>query len=481
MTENRGLEKFPPIAALTVTQNRCALVLRMLSGVRELDYPREQIDIFVVDSASSDNTVESIRRDFPDVNLSVSNENLGIAAGFNMAIKSAMGAKRKYKYYWLLDSDVQVERQTLLPLVEVAESDPLVAVVGSAVYEPGRAEELVTAGFHIDWKNCNVCFNVPGEHSRDSTFDVELIPACSSLTRAELYEKQGLWDERLWLYWGDTEWCMRSIRNGYRVCCAGKSKVWHRNWANVKVDYYFAYMLHDRVRSALLFNLCYSPKRSLSGIRRFILTSHLKAAFENLTLRPNFSRAHQEGVKDFLRGDFSRKDFSAWSDDCEIADTDGICSSLVKRLPKQPRIILNQIGDEFNKTQIRRIFERHFDSIKWEEIPVHKDFENVSVSGRLREYMFFLMPQLLLRIVTLYKRRDVIISPMALPCLYNIAAARYTVLLSPSMRGCVRKNRICSAFWNVLKTFARGFWAAYIALPRALNNCEELKGVFGSK
>ncbi len=475
MDKNFSPTDLPAVAILTVTRNRRKLVLRMLSQLQELDYPREQLDIYMVDSASCDDTVEAVQQEFPEVHLTIYNENLGIAAGFNASIKAAMNATRKYKYFWLLDSDVQIEPQTLLPLVKTAESDPGIAVVGSAVYEPDRPDRLVTAGFHVDWRNCNVAFNVPADSERDGLFEVELIPACSSLTRAELYYKQGLWDERLWLYWGDTEWCMRSIRNGYRVFCTGKSRVWHHSWANVKPDFSFPYIIHDRVRSALLFNLCYSPDRSLAGLRRFILKSYLKAAFENCTVRPNFSRAYHEGVQDFLKGDFSKKDFSSWAEGFEIDDIDRICSRLSKRLPKQPRIILNHIADEAQKHRIKQTFEKNFNGIIWEEISVHKDFENTLASDRMREYMFFHFPRLLLRTLAYYKRKDLIISPVSLPCLYQVAAAKYTMLLSSSMQACVQKNNISTAFWNVFKTVFKGVRVAYFSLPSALNNCDVLK------
>lgn len=465
----------PAVAVVSVTRNRCKPLLRVLSQLRELEYPKEMLDIFLVDSASVDDTVERVRQEHPEVNLTESRDNLGIAAGFNTGIKQALNAKRQYKYIWLLDSDVEIEKQTLMPLVVTAEENPEIAVVGSAVYEPENRDQLVTAGLNIDWKTANVAFHIPPDNNVDGVYDVELIPACSSLTRAELYEKQGFWDERLWLYWGDTEWCTRMLRNGCRVCCDAKSRVWHRNWAKIKQDFNFPYVLYGRIRSALLFNLCYNPENSVAGVRYLIKKSYLKAAFENFTLRPNFGRAYVEGIKDFLAGDFSKKDFSSWPMDIESKGIDQICRRLSEKLPKNPRVILNMISDEHQKAEIKRTFQKYFKQIRWEEIHVRTDRDNMNASARMHEYLYFHLPQLLLRLLTIFNRRDLIVSSINVPCLYNIAAARYTMLIDPSGGGYFCRNRPIFGLAKCFATIIKGLKVLYMDLPRALKKCQAIK------
>jgi len=465
----------PAVAVVSVTRNRCEPLLRVLSQLRDLDYPKKMLDIFLVDSASVDGTVQRVRQEFPEVHLTESRDNLGIAAGFNMGIKHALNAKRQYKYIWLLDSDAEVENQTLMPLVETAEKEPSIAVVGSAVYEPNKRDKLVTAGLNIDWKTANVAFHIPSDNKIDGVYDVGLIPACSSLTRTDLYRKVGLWDERFWLYWGDTEWCTRVLRKGYRVCCIIKSRVWHRNWAHIKPDFHFPFALHDRVRSALLFNLIYNPRHSLTGIRHLILKSYLKGAFENFTLRPNFTRAYNEGVQDFLKGDFSKKDFSSWSKDIEPRGIDQICRRLSERLPKNPRVILNMISDEHQKAKIKRTFQQYFQEIRWEEIHVRTDRDNMNVSAHILEYLYFHLPQLRLRLLTIFNRRDLIISSINVPCLYNLAAARHTMLIDPSGQGYLCKNRAIYGLIKCFTTIIKGLKVIYMDLPRALKKCHLLK------
>jgi len=466
---------YPTVAAVSVTRNRCEPLVRVLSQLRSLDYPGDKLGVFIVDSASADDTVARIRQQFPDVHLTESKENLGIAAGFNTGIRQALKAQRQYKYIWLLDSDVEIEDGTLMPLVDTAEQNSEIGVVGSAVYEPQDRETLVTAGLNIDWSSANVAVHIPADEKAAGLYDVAVIPACSSLTRADLYDKLGLWDERLWLYWGDTEWCTRIRRNGYRVCCDGRSKVWHRNWANIQPNFSFPYVLHDRVRSALVFNNCHNPKRSIACMQRFILRCYLKAAFENFTARPNFSRAYDEGVQDFLCGDTSKRDFSSWLDTANLPKTDDAIKSLTDKISKRPTIILNQISDESIKEKVIIAFEKHFEQIQWKSISPEKEVQGRSASERSRLYLSSYLPKLLMKIMTYYCRKDVIVSSISDPCLYNTVSAQHTLFYDDQLHSYVQENNLLKSLVACVRMLMKGISVAFFSLPKALKECEPLK------
>ncbi len=470
-----SLKILPSVAIVSVTHNRRGPLLRLLSQIRDLDYPGELIEIFLLDGASTDGTVERVKKDFPEVHLTIAKNNLGIAAGFNAGIKEALNSEREFKYIWLLDSDVEVDRDTLMPLVEKSESETDIAVAGSAVYDPTQRDKLVTAGLYVRWEKANVTYNRPRGDDREGSFDVDLIPACSALTRAEVYKKIGLWDERFWLYWGDTEWCARSKKSGYRVCCVGRSRAWHRNWATVKADFYFPFILHDRVRSALLFTLLYGRKHSAAGVRNMILKSYVKAAFENLTLRPNYIRANEEGVNDFLRGFFLEKDFSSWFDISKLDKIDDICRALKGKIPDNPRIILNQVDGALGKEEIKEVFQKYFERIRWEEIPVKKNSGDADLLSDYSEYILYHLPRLLFYLLTFFKRRDLIVSPVYTPYIYNVAAARHTLLLNDSLCGYLREDRISRGLMNFFRILMKGLKVSFFDLPRALKNGSILK------
>ena len=463
--------EWPRVAVVTVSRNRCGVLSQLLSQIEELDYPSDKIDIFVVDNASTDNTSGTVRKLFPQVNLQVASRNLGISAGFNCGVRHALAnGKTDYEYIWLLDDDVVLDKMSLRTLVEAFESDADIAVVGSAVYDISDPEQLVTAGFKTDWQKATINYHVPEGKNGQTLFDVDSIAACSLLSKAACYKEYGLWDEHFWLYWGDTEWCTRLSAMGYRICCETKSRAWHRNWALVAPHFFSPVLLYDQVRGALLFNLRHNPKTSIDGLRHLIVKSHLKAIMEIFTQRPFFSQGLIKGVGDFLGGNFPNDNTFSWADRLETTDLFEIHGAevhkkIVHKAGQNLTVILNQIKKDDRQTKIKRFFEKHFNQIDWTEIPIKRNIKKSHLSDHFSEYLFFHIPRLLFRLPLFFKRKDLIISDIAHPDMYNIVAARYTMFIDSSGNISVVENRLCRAAVDIFQVVLRCMRALFVQLP----------------
>ena len=68
-----------------------------------LNYSRDEATVYVADNASTDDSLELLRRDFPDVRLILLEQNWGFAEGYNMALQQVDA-----EYYLLLNSDIEV-------------------------------------------------------------------------------------------------------------------------------------------------------------------------------------------------------------------------------------------------------------------------------------------------------------------------------------------------------------------------------------
>jgi GT2 family glycosyltransferase len=113
------------ILIIIVTWNKKKYVLDLLAAVNTLEYPKENLDILVIDNASTDGTVEEIKQDYPDINLICNKENIGGTGGFNTGLSWAFEQPlEKYKYLWLLDNDVLVHQHALIELVNLLETKP---------------------------------------------------------------------------------------------------------------------------------------------------------------------------------------------------------------------------------------------------------------------------------------------------------------------------------------------------------------------
>ncbi len=214
-------------AVVVVTWNKAARVRDCLRSLAAL--PERDFDVFVVDNASTDGTVEMIRGEFPEVELLVNEENLGGAGGFNRGMRH--GLERGYGLIWLLDNDVTVEPDALRALEGVMAGRPDCGVVGSKIYAAGTGLAFIQElGSFIDWENGGITLNRNGvfDHGRIAeTVEVDYVPACSMLARSAALEGLELFDPSYFLYWDDIDFCHRVARAGWSVLACGESEVNH--------------------------------------------------------------------------------------------------------------------------------------------------------------------------------------------------------------------------------------------------------------
>jgi len=113
---------YPKVAIVILNYNTRGFLEKFLPGVMATDY--ENLEIVVADNASKDDSIEFVQTYFPAVTIISLKENFGFAGGYNRALADVQA-----DYFVLLNSDVEVTSNWLMPLVELAESDISIAAV----------------------------------------------------------------------------------------------------------------------------------------------------------------------------------------------------------------------------------------------------------------------------------------------------------------------------------------------------------------
>ena len=93
--------------------------------------------ITVIDNCSQDNTVELVKREFPDVDIIVTDENRGFGAGHN----KMLGVNSKY--HAILNPDITLNGDTLSGLVDYLEKNPEVALVTPKILNPDGTQQYL--------------------------------------------------------------------------------------------------------------------------------------------------------------------------------------------------------------------------------------------------------------------------------------------------------------------------------------------------
>ena len=103
------------ISVVIPSWNRCALLLACLASVQA--QARDDLEVIVVNDASTDETVNRVTREHPQVRLIHLAENLGFARAVNRGIRAATG-----EWVLLLNNDVTLAPRFLERMLFVAEA-----------------------------------------------------------------------------------------------------------------------------------------------------------------------------------------------------------------------------------------------------------------------------------------------------------------------------------------------------------------------
>jgi GT2 family glycosyltransferase len=200
--------------------------VKCLTSLKKLSYPN--VRIVVVDNRSTDDSVSQILQAFPDVAIIEAEKNLGFAGGCNLALRKALqdGAE----YVWLLNNDTTVDPGALVAMVEMADADPKIGAVGSAIYSTEEPERLLAwgGGYINFWlgRSRHFLTSVPNN-------EIQFLTGASLLLRRCALDSVGLLDEGFFMYWEDGDYCFRLRRAGWTLAVAGDSMVWHKEQGTV--------------------------------------------------------------------------------------------------------------------------------------------------------------------------------------------------------------------------------------------------------
>jgi GT2 family glycosyltransferase len=224
----------PNVSVVILNWNRKEMLLDCLRSIKELDYPI--YEIIVVDNASTDGSVQAVHEKYPDVVLIENDKNYGAIGGKNIGLRQALQSDVEYVY--MQDNDIVAAKDTLTKLVEVAEGDSNVGMVGAMMYDYSKPDTILSAGGTIDWTQ-NVSRG-RGDSQKDvgqfsKIEPVDYLWGGAVLVRKSVLEKVGLFDEDYIGYWfEDSDLSVRVANGGYKVLFNPFSKVWHKPHATAE-------------------------------------------------------------------------------------------------------------------------------------------------------------------------------------------------------------------------------------------------------
>lgn len=219
--------KQPKVAIIIVNWNNKRFVKSCLNSIKKMtDY--KNYKVIVSDNGSTDSSIEMVKKEFKWVDLLKNNANIYWAGGNNIGIKYAL---KKYNsdYYFLLNDDTKIiQKDWLNKMVETAESDPKIGIVGcKLIYPDGSLQHL---GGYMNGPLMTV------EKKEDKKIkEVDHVMGSAIMIKREVIDKIGLIDMIFTPYLLDeTDYCLRAKKTGFKVISDRRVKIIHYKGITIK-------------------------------------------------------------------------------------------------------------------------------------------------------------------------------------------------------------------------------------------------------
>ncbi|PIR92904.1 hypothetical protein COT99_03605 [Candidatus Falkowbacteria bacterium CG10_big_fil_rev_8_21_14_0_10_43_10] len=223
------------------------LVKNCLTSIIESDPGSLNYEIIVVDNASGDGIKEMLKENFSGIKFIQSGKNFGFGGGNNLGIENARG-----KYLALLNPDIMLLDDSFLKIFNFMESNPGVGIAGPKLVNPDGSPQYTRCRFpellipiyrRTPLQNLKkVQGKLDNYLTKDQNYNAisraDWVYGACLFIRKEALNKCGLFDQRFFLGFEDTDLCRRMWNSGYEVWYYPEAALVHyphrfsgdRNW-----------------------------------------------------------------------------------------------------------------------------------------------------------------------------------------------------------------------------------------------------------
>lgn len=224
------------IDIVIVNYNSTRYLLNCLDSIQK-SIGEIPVKIYVEDNASNDG-VESIKKEFPEVELNVNRQNTGFAGGVNRGVQ-----RGNNPYVILLNPDTFVMPPFFDNCYRFMIKNPDVAIMGPRIYDHDGCLQNSARGFPTPLtaffgrssflsrkfpRNPITSRNLLSLKSDGKTpMEVDWVSGACMVVRRSAIDEVGLLDERFFMYWEDADWCMRMRESGWKVIYYPQTSIYH--------------------------------------------------------------------------------------------------------------------------------------------------------------------------------------------------------------------------------------------------------------
>jgi len=194
--------------------------LSCLSSLAKVKTPH---DVVVIDNGSTDNSARAISASFPNVHLIQTGENLGYAEGNNVGIRYAL--ENGADFIFILNNDTTVEPDILEAFLK--RDAPIQGGKAHLMRDPKTLDHL--GG---NWNLQKGEFDLIGAKAPASEWtnpiSLDYVCGVALFVQAKVFRKIGLFEPRYFLFWEESDFCMRAKKGGFSATVCPEATLYHK-------------------------------------------------------------------------------------------------------------------------------------------------------------------------------------------------------------------------------------------------------------
>ncbi|MGF1661148.1 MAG: glycosyltransferase [Kineosporiaceae bacterium] len=278
------------VTVVIVDYKGAADTITAVTALGALEWPRENLEIVVVDNAPGHGSAARIRAACPEAVVVESDVNSGFAGGCNLGVRHSHG-----EYIAFLNNDARPHPRWVAEAVQVLDRDRSVAAVASKV--------LDWDGSHVDYVDGSLTWfgmgykretTRPDSPDYDTAKDVLFGTGSAMFVRADAYREVGGFDERFFMFYEDVDLGWRLNLLGRRVRYVPTSLAYHKHHASMRAfgQYREDYLLERNALLAMYKNFSDEtlgkalPAALALSVRRSIARSGIDPMMHDLVRSP---------------------------------------------------------------------------------------------------------------------------------------------------------------------------------------------------
>ena len=216
------------VAIVILNWNGAALLKKFLPSVLAFS---DDADIYVIDNASTDNSINTLKAYFPQVKIVSNDKNLGFTGGYNQGLKLI-----EADIYCLLNSDIKVTKNWLRPIVSQFQKNSDIAIIQPKILDLNRPqyfEYAGAAGGFIDQLGYPFCRGrifqslEKDEGQFNDITEIFWATGACMFVKSDVFKSLNGFDEDFFAHQEEIDFCWRAKNVGHKVFYVGESTVYH--------------------------------------------------------------------------------------------------------------------------------------------------------------------------------------------------------------------------------------------------------------